>query len=550
MYYVTRNAMREWNNFKVQQFNDDSYLKNELSALDNQTVKYTVSSLHSYLYKGKSAKELETYIVQLLKREYAKNLASLINSNKYIYCNNMADVLSFTNYFIQAYSAVYNLAPKADAKNAGSSIKELVKCYEELENKDNKKDLANLTNFLLRLPTKICVTGDYLDQYAPFYANALKFLLSVLATIFNAKLKQPKPRALSGFNEEIINTNKTRFNELFDKFENEYTFEVPSIQNNFDTSLDYISVTAESFNNIKIQFNGIDFYAEDSFQTITDLFLDFDYVRTLEFENCSFNFWFYDSRKSLFFKNCKFNDAFNYNAKPSKSYQSIASILVFENCIFNSDVTIEDMKEGMSNVLLIKDCRFAKNSNLRLSNISFIKTVFENNIFEGKVFFENVHFTSVNWHNLFFLTDFRNNKVVLTPKAKISQILFGAKIVKSASKSISNFIKVLKTNKIDDYAQELENLYLNHMNTTKGQAELEIAMKTNWLNMQQTATVLGISYATLLAMRKEDKASGIVRIPYVGEGKSTRYYAPLVQAYKDRDFKRVNELAKEMEEKK
>ena len=50
-------------------------------------------------------------------------------------------------------------------------------------------------------------------------------------------------------------------------------------------------------------------------------------------------------------------------------------------------------------------------------------------------------------------------------------------------------------------------------------------------------------------MRKEDKASGIVRIPYVGEGKSTRYYAPLVQAYKDHDFKRVNELAKEMEKK-
>ena len=91
--------MRDWVNFKVQQFNDDAYLKNELSTLDNQTVKYTVSSLHSCLYKGESAKELETYIVQLLKREYAKNLALLIDSNKFIYCNNMADVLSFTKYY-------------------------------------------------------------------------------------------------------------------------------------------------------------------------------------------------------------------------------------------------------------------------------------------------------------------------------------------------------------------------------------------------------------------------------------------------------------------
>ena len=48
----------------------------------------------------------------------------------------------------KSHSAFYNLAPKADAKNAGSSIKELVKCYEELENKDNKKDLANLLSLL------------------------------------------------------------------------------------------------------------------------------------------------------------------------------------------------------------------------------------------------------------------------------------------------------------------------------------------------------------------------------------------------------------------
>ncbi len=280
------------------------------------------------------------------------------------------------------------------------------------------------------------------------------------------------------------------------------------------------------------------------------MFLNFPFVRTLEFENCTFNFWFYENSKSLFFKNCTFNDVFNYNAKPNKSYQSVASVVMFENCVFNSDLTIEDMKEGMSNALILKDCRFAKNSNFRLSNISFLKSVFENNIFEGKVFYENVHFTSANWHNLFFLTDFRNNKVVLTSKAKISQILFGAKMVKMANKSIYSFIKVLKAYKINDCASELETLYLNNMDTTKSKTELEIAMKTKWLNMKQTASVLGISYATLLAMRKEDKASGIIRIPYVGEGKSTRYYAPLVQAYKDRDMQLVHELAKEMEKNK
>ena len=542
--------MREWNNFKVQQFNDDTYLKDELSTKDSQILKYEVSSLHSYLYKGETAKILEEYICKLLKREYAKNLASMIDGNKFIYCNNMADVLSFTKHFIQTYSDVYNLTPKANAKNVGSSIKELLKCYEGLKDKDNQKDLVSLTSFLLSLPAKICINSEYLDQYAPYYANALRFFLSILATAFNINLKQPKPKVLSGFNEEIINTDKARFNEWFDKFEKEYTFEVPAIQKDFNASSDYVSVTTESFNNLKIHFKDIQFYAESTFQTITDMLLDHNYVRTLEFENCTFNFWFYDSIRSLFFKNCTFNDAFNYTAKPSKFYQSIASILMFENCVFNSDVTIDDMKEGMSNNLILRNCRFSKNSTLRLSNISFLNTIFENNIFEGKVSFENVCFTSVNWMNLFFLTDFTNNKVVLPSGAKISQLLFGAKIMKLASKSIGNFIKVLKANKILDYATELENLYLNHMDTTKSKTELEIAIQTNWLNMKQTAIVLGISYATLLAMRKEDKASGIVRIPYIGNGKSTRYYAPLVQAYKDRDFKRVNELAKEMEEKK
>lgn len=46
-------------------------------------------------------------------------------------------------------------------------------------------------------------------------------------------------------------------------------------------------------------------------------------------------------------------------------------------------------------------------------------------------------------------------------------------------------------------------------------------------------------------MRKEDKASGTVRIPYAGEEKSTRYCAPLAQAFKGLDMQLVNEHAKE-----
>lgn len=201
--------MREWINFKVQQFNNDTYLNDELSTIEQQTLKYKISSLHPYFYKGESAKNLEKYIRELLKREYAKNLATQIENNKFIYGNNMADVMSFAKRFIQTYSDVYELNSKADAKNAGTSIKELVKCYKELNNNlFDKKDLDDLTDFLLRLPTEIRIQSQYLDQYAPYYANALNFFLSILTTVFNTDLKQPKPQALSGFSEEIINTDK------------------------------------------------------------------------------------------------------------------------------------------------------------------------------------------------------------------------------------------------------------------------------------------------------------------------------------------------------
>ena len=50
-------------------------------------------------------------------------------------------------------------------------------------------------------------------------------------------------------------------------------------------------------------------------------------------------------------------------------------------------------------------------------------------------------------------------------------------------------------------------------------------------------------------MRKDDKILGQQRIPYVGEGKSSRYYVPLLKAYKDKDMKKVAELEKEMHQK-
>ena len=76
--------------------------------------------------------------------------------------------------------------------------------------------------------------------------------------------------------------------------------------------------------------------------------------------------------------------------------------------------------------------------------------------------------------------------------------------------------------------------------------KLEIAVKPNWVSIKQAAAILGISYTTLLAMRKEDKADGIMRIPYRGEGKNTRYYVPILEAYKSKDMDLVTKLEKEI----
>ena len=76
--------------------------------------------------------------------------------------------------------------------------------------------------------------------------------------------------------------------------------------------------------------------------------------------------------------------------------------------------------------------------------------------------------------------------------------------------------------------------------------KLEIAVKPNWVSIKQAAAILGISYTTLLAMRKEDKADGIMRIPYRGEGKNTRYYVPILKAYKSKDMGLVRKLEKEI----
>lgn len=111
-------------------------------------------------------------------------------------------------------------------------------------------------------------------------------------------------------------------------------------------------------------------------------------------------------------------------------------------------------------------------------------------------------------------------------------------------------MKILKDSKLNDYAQELEQFYIPDDSSIKNKEQINIAIKSDWVGIKLAARILELSYNTLLTMRKEDKATGITRIPYIGEGKSSRYYYPLLIAYKKKDMDLVNKLAKEMHGKK
>ena len=157
-----------------------------------------------------------------------------------------------------------------------------------------------------------------------------------------------------------------------------------------------------------------------------------------------------------------------------------------------------------------------------------------------------MNFHDGQFSNIVFLNEFRVKNVTFTSHIDFKQLIFSANVVKTMSNSIRSFVKSLEDNGFNDYAAELAEFYLNDLNNSKNKEEFDIAIKSDWVNIKQAASILGLSYNTLLTMRKEDKADGIMRIPYRGEGKSTRYYVPLLKAYKSKDMNLVKELEKEI----
>ena len=155
-------------------------------------------------------------------------------------------------------------------------------------------------------------------------------------------------------------------------------------------------------------------------------------------------------------------------------------------------------------------------------------------------------------HYLTFFREVSFKNAKFEDEVKIQNLSFAPFITQTAKDGFKSFLTALNKS---GYGKEAKFYEQNvgaiaaEKKLDKDGLEIDIAIKSDWVNIKQAASILGLSYNTLLAMRKEDKASDIQRIPYRGEGKGSKYYYPLLIAYKSGDMKRVNELAKEMEKK-
>lgn len=249
------------------------------------------------------------------------------------------------------------------------------------------------------------------------------------------------------------------------------------------------------------------------------------------------------------FYDCVFEEAYNVRLRNETPDAPIE----FNNCIFNGSLNFDEIDARIP--VEIDRCVFNENSRLNMrhfngsGNVGLYHLEIRNCLFKGIVNFDEsiVPEKSV----LEYLTFFREvsfKDTQFKPEVKIQNLSFAPFITQTAKDGFKSFLTALNKS---GYAKEAkfyeQNVGADGVDTKISKDEFDIAARSNWLNIKQTAAFLGISYATLLAMRKEDKADGIRRIPYIGEGKSSRYYLPLLEAYKSRDMDLVNKLAKAIE---
>ena len=206
--------------------------------------------------------------------------------------------------------------------------------------------------------------------------------------------------------------------------------------------------------------------------------------------------------------------------------------IVMSDCVFNENSTfsVKDWRllaEGIFGIMKIYDC-----------------------IFKGDVTFENASLQmSSTFENLTFYREVNFNNVKMAKEVVWKNICFAPFVNKVEKYGFKTFVEALSNNGYKSEAKFFDTHYGEPEAKKVDKTEYDIAVESGWLNIKQAALYLGVKYSSLLDMRKDDKILGVQRIPYIGEGKNSRYYVPLLQAYKIKDMKKVAELEKEMRQK-
>lgn len=174
----------------------------------------------------------------------------------------------------------------------------------------------------------------------------------------------------------------------------------------------------------------------------------------------------------------------------------------------------------------------------------------QNYIFKSEVDFSKAYIPARSvFDTLTFYKDVNFSEATFAEQITFHNLCFAPLTSKTMKNGFKSFIEALNLGKYKKEAKYYEIHYGDVEVRKVDKAEFDIAAESGWLNIKQTALFFGVKYNSLLDMRKDDKVLGEQRIPYVGEGKNSRYYIPLLQAYKDKDMKRVKELEIEMRNK-
>lgn len=290
-----------------------------------------------------------------------------------------------------------------------------------------------------------------------------------------------------------------------------------------------------------------EFMDEKSLNELSGITMNSD-IDLLIFINCRFGGTVLDIPASgVGFYNCIFEERIVFSVRVEDGLH----VAEFDNCIFNAMCQLGSFDKSHS--FLLANCLFNENSTLKatdyrcMSREIFDSLEIRNCIFKGDVDFEKAKIPDGAVFQ--YLTFYRevNFKDTQMGKDIIWQNLCFAPFVNKVSRDgFKSFIKALDDNKYKKEAKYFETNYGDSEAKKIDKTEYDIAIESGWLNIKQAALFLGVKYSSLLDMRKDDKVLGQQRIPYVGEGKNSRYYVPLLKAYKDKNMKKVKELELEM----